>query len=309
MAIYPDTQNESGEGTAGRIYKRSQWVVANKAAKDYRFVTHSGDLVNWGWLVPAQYASASAGMKPLEDANLPYFIAIGNHDTRAVGWDGIAGSRGYGGSAYVGNPECVERLGAAQCNTSLLVRGTQEFNATFTAARYGAVKGAFEANKVDNSYSTFEAAGKKFMVLNLELWPRTEAVNWAKGVVAAHPDHNVIIVTHSYLNGNGTIYSSNGGYSTNSPQYLYDNLVKLYPNVKMVFSGHVGGFASRTDVGTNGNKIASFLETMHANPPQIPLRDLEVDVVNGTIKTRMIDVSTGSVYSGSEVTVTGMAWS
>lgn len=309
IAIYPDTQGESHEATTGRIYKRSQWVVANKAAKDYRFVTHSGDLVNWGWLVPAQYTTASAGMKVLEDANMPYSIAIGNHDTRAVGHNGVTGSRGYGGSAYVNNPECVERLGTAQCKTNLLVRGTQEFNAVFTANRFGAVKGVFEANKVDNSYSTFTAAGKKFMVLNLELWPRPEAIEWAKGVVAAHPDHNVLVVTHSYLNGDGSISTSSGGYGATSPQYLYDNLVKVYPNVKMVFSGHTGGFASRTDTGVNGNKIASFLETMHSPAPQIPLRDLEVDVANGTIKTRMIDVANGNVYSGSEVTVTGMTWS
>ena len=63
--------------------------------------------------------------------------------------------------------------------------------------------GAFEAGKVDNIYSLYEAGGVKWMVLVLELWPRKAAVDWAKSVVASHPDHNVIMVTHDYLDGAG----------------------------------------------------------------------------------------------------------
>ena len=54
------------------------------------------------------------------------------------------------------------------------------------------------------------AGGYNWMVLTLELWPRNEAVDWAQAV-AAHPKHNVIVVTHSYLNANGTIYTSQRG--------------------------------------------------------------------------------------------------
>lgn len=78
-----------------------------------------------------------------------------------------------------------------------------------------------------------------WLVLTLELWPRVEAVQWARGVVAAHPRHNVIINTHAYLTADGSI-AQNSDYGVSSPQYLYDNLVKVYPNIKMVFSGHVG---------------------------------------------------------------------
>ncbi len=48
----------------------------------------------------------------LEDAGMPYSIAVGNHDTRAVGWNGHGG---YGGRAYVDNPECLRRFSAAEC--------------------------------------------------------------------------------------------------------------------------------------------------------------------------------------------------
>ena len=46
--------------------------------------------------------------------------------------------------------------------------------------------------------------------MTLELWPRIEAVNWAKNVVAANPRHNVIVVTHDYIDGNGNIEQSAG---------------------------------------------------------------------------------------------------
>ncbi|GLW10181.1 hypothetical protein Misp01_53100 [Microtetraspora sp. NBRC 13810] len=50
---------------------------------------------------------------------------------------------------------------------------------------YGAVQGRFEAGKVDNSFSAYDAGGVRWLVMTLELWPRTEVVNWAGNVVAA----------------------------------------------------------------------------------------------------------------------------
>jgi len=113
----------------------------------------------------------------------------------------------------------------------------------------------------------------------------TAAVNWAKGVVESHPDYNVIIHTHSYLTSTGGIYQSNGGYGSNSPQYVYDNLVKLYPNIKFVFCGHTGIAAKREDIGVHGNKIVSINGTFHSNTNN-PVQLLEIDVNNGTASTK-----------------------
>ncbi|MDG9674449.1 hypothetical protein [Micromonospora sp. DH14] len=84
-------------------------------------------------------------------------------------------------------------------HTRELVRDTTVFNRYFTAGQYGAVQGQFEAGKVDNSYSMFEAGGVRRLVLTLALWPRVEAVNWARSVVATNPRHSVIVVTHGYI--------------------------------------------------------------------------------------------------------------
>ena len=104
---------------------------------------------------------------------------------------------------------------------------------------------------------------------------RARVVAWANGVVAANPTRNVIVNTHSYLAADGTISTSNGGYGATSPRYLFDNLMKLHPNIEMVLSGHVGQAAVRTDTGINGNKVVSFLQAFHSTTN--PVRLVEID--------------------------------
>ena len=119
-------------------------------------------------------------------------------------------------------------------------RITETFNRYFGVQHAKNLQGTWEAGKIDNSYSTFAAGGVDWLVLNLELWPREGAIQWAKGVVASHPDHNVIVVTHSFLQGDGSIMQSNGGYGDTSPQHVFDELISQYDNIAFVFSGHTG---------------------------------------------------------------------
>jgi hypothetical protein len=144
------------------------------------------------------------------------------------------------------------------------------------------------------------------LVLTLELWPRTEVVDWAKTVVAAHPDYNVIVSTHSYLNGDGSIDQS-ASYGSNSAQYVYDNLVKQYPNIKVVLSGHVGEAGYREDVGVNGNKIVSYLGTFHSNTTN-PVRTLEFDTKTGSLTTHFYGPSNGTTWAQYDRTTTGVTF-
>ncbi|GIF71261.1 carbohydrate-binding domain-containing protein [Asanoa siamensis] len=262
FAVMPDTQQEVLNATDTRFLNRTNWLVANRSSLDLRFVASSGDVVNWDTPDHAQYVIARNAMRPIETARIPYSLAIGNHDTQATG---------VGGSAR--DP----------ARTRELVRDTTVFNQFFTAGQYGAVRGQFEAGKVDNSYSVFEGGGAQWLVLTLELWPRVEAVTWAKGVVAANPRSNVIVVTHDYIDGNGTIEQS-ASYGATSPQYLYDNLIKQYANIRFVFSGHVGVAGSWVDTGVHGNRIYSFLQTFHSNTTN-PVRLVEIDTAADSLHT------------------------
>jgi len=301
LAVIPDTQQEVLAPGDTRMRDRSRWLAKQSRARDLKYVMHTGDLVNWGWLDPQQYAVASAAMKPLERRGIPYAIAPGNHDTRAVGWNGAGG---YGGDAYVKNPECLQRLGAQECSTTRLVRRTDELNAAFPTERLGRVTGAFEPGKIDNVYSTFRGGGLRWLVLTLELWPRTEAVEWARQVVASHPRHNVVVSTHSYLDAANQI-SASAEYGTNSPRYLFDQLISAFPNIKMVFSGHTGVAGYREDRGVAGNKIASFLGTFHS-PSSNPVRVVRIDPRRNQVTSRFTAPATGERLAQYDVKVRGL---
>lgn len=260
VAVIPDTQQEtwSDDDTRGR--ERADWLVDNAERLNLTFVTHVGDIVDWGAVAPQQFVRAKAALAPL-DGQIPYSVTIGNHDTAAV-----CG----GGSA------CPDE------DASITVRDTTAFNAAFPVTGFANVEGSFENGKVDNTYSTFTAGGLRWMVLNLELWPREAAIEWAKEVVAAHPSHNVIVVTHSYLEADGSIGTTNGGYGATSPLYLFDNLIRVFPNIALVLSGHTGEAASRVDTGIEGNRILSLLQGFHSRTTN-PVRLITIDPGQGLI--------------------------
>ncbi|WP_158522439.1 metallophosphoesterase [Tessaracoccus aquimaris] len=282
IAVIPDTQQETWSDTDTRLADRSTWLVNNATKLNLKYVTHIGDVVDWGNAAPEQYTRAQKGLAPLK-GKIPYSLTIGNHDTAAVC---------QGGSACPG------------VNTNLAVRDTKAFNTAFPLNTFPTIKGAYEPGKVDNTYSTFTAAGQKWMVLNLELWPRQGAIDWAKKIVAANPDHNIIISTHAYLNGDATISTSNGGYGATSPKHLYDTLIKVYPNIKIVVSGHTGTAATRTDTGTNGNKIISLMQTYHSRTTN-PVRLITINVANGTLKNWVYAPKTNETLA-PETTTTGL---
>ena len=286
IAVYPDTQNEVLTNSDQRFANRGRWVIDNRAALDTRFLIQTGDLVNWDTPNHDQYVRAQAGMKPLDAAGIPFAIAIGNHDTAATC---------PGGSACPGK------------SARVTVRDTSAMNTYFPASRFPAMRGEFEPGKIDNAFSTFSAGGRQWMVLTLELWARTEAVEWAKRVIAAHPDHNVIVATHSYLDAGGGIDPTDGGYGANSPQYLYDNLIRRYPNIRMVFSGHTGIASSRVDTGDGGNSIASFVSTWHSATTN-PIQIIEIDTASNAVSTRFYAPFTQTSFPEYSRTVFGMGW-
>lgn len=295
IAVIGDTQNEVYPSSGPMFTNRTTWLAENKDALKLRYVLHTGDVVNWGWLEPNQYTRAKAAMAKLTGAGLPWSAAVGNHDTRAVGWNGVKNSTGYGGSAYADNPECVVRLSAKECNSGLLVRKTDEFNAAFPVGNLKGLGGTFERNKIDNAWTTFSTNDTKWLVLNLEFAPRRTAVDWARSVVASHPEHNVILLTHFYLSGKAQISTSNAGYGETSGKYIYDQIVSKYPNVKIVASGHTGAYASRSDTN-KGNKTLSYLGN-DLGDGNNPVRILSIDTANGKV--------TDTVYS--KVTPTSAA--
>lgn len=211
VAVIPDTQTETYRQSAAR----ARWI----AKQDFDAVAHVGDVTDWGVRDPRQFRLAKRWMGLLPD--VPRAVAIGNHDTAAVG---------IGGSAY--DPP----------RTGALLRSTLAFN---SARLITHVSGVFEVGKVDNSWIRINP---NWAMLTLEMWPRKSAVRWANRVISARPGTRWIVVTHTCLNPKGQVYAGSG-YGETSPRYLRDRLVRPNRNVKAVLCGHIGGTAVTRDRG------------------------------------------------------------
>lgn len=288
IAVIPDTQMEVKDDT-GRFENRNRWLVAEREKLNLKFVLHAGDVVDFDTPDHIMYERASAAMKILDEAKLPYVLTLGNHDTAAVKGGEHPMVKG-GGSAAPGN-----------VNQNLRI--TTRFNAYFPTTRFQNLKGVKEEGKIDNAYHTFSAGGLDWLVINLELWARTDAIEWAAGVVKEHPNHNVIVVTHSYLNSKSEIEPKNGGYGDNSPQTIFEKLIKPFPNVRFVFSGHVGTQGYRKDETADGNTVHAFLQCYHDKTTN-PVRLLEIDPDAGTVGSRVYCPLTSETKSdGSTMTI------
>jgi hypothetical protein len=86
------------------------------------------------------------------------------------------------------------------------VNRTTHFNKYFPREKFAKTKefgGTFDPKRHDNSWYHFDAAGMKFLIVSLECKPRDEVLDWANKVVAEHPEHRVIVLTHAYMGANG----------------------------------------------------------------------------------------------------------
>lgn len=292
LAIYPDTQTEvqhHGLFVKQQFIDRSDWVVANREALDIRGVLHVGDVINWD-TAPyrevwdpnddhRQFEGAVRGLQPLRNAGIPTSLNIGNHDTMATG--------PTGGSARTGYETIPPGI-----TLKMLNRMTDGFNYYLRHSEDIPTWQPFEPNKVDNGYWTFDAAGAKWLVVNLELWPRVAVTNWAKDVISSNTDRNVVIHTHNMFTGSGSgINIDSGGqvstswqYGDSSPQRIWNELVEPYANVKFVACGHTGTQGARVFTTGNGSRVVGLLGN-NVSGEYNPVRILEIDVSNNTAST------------------------
>jgi regulation of enolase protein 1 (concanavalin A-like superfamily) len=278
IVVLPDTQGETAQTPPSHYISQMNWIVNNKTALNIKYVLHVGDLVNWDtpFSNPPHYmyVHGSNGFNQLFTAGIPYAIAVGNHDTAAVGGKNPDGSCCYcGGSAGCGDVHAN-------------VRDTSTYNAFFPVNRFTTVRDRYELNKMDNAYHTFSVAGLNFLVINGELDPRQGALDWMKSVVATHPHHNIIYITHNYLTDSG-VRAGAVGYADLSPQVIWDQLLRTYGNMRFVFCGHLCTAGSRVEAGLNGNTVYQMLSDYQCEGTGNGwLRIVEIDTVAATMSVK-----------------------
>lgn len=257
IVVLPDTQYYAS--SFPEIFlAQARWVVENRDAQRIAFVVHTGDIVDSD--VPEQWENASRSLHLL-DGQVPYVVTAGNHD-----YTNLADRMGMGNIYFP----------AAQF------------------AQYPWFGGTFEADHIENSFSLFTVGATRWLVIALEFGARDEVVAWADGVLALFHDRPAILVTHAYLNHDGTRYDHVGspqqafnphayvmmgqpGTTINDGEELWRKLIVRHSNVKLVFSGHdVGGqgippgtsawLASTRPDGTRVHQLLANYQTC-LNPP------------------------------------------
>jgi len=279
VVVLPDTQNYTGPqpGRDFQFHAQTEWIVAQKKDRRIAAVLHLGDVTNHN--SPEQWAVARDAMYKL-DGHVPYFMVPGNHD-------------------YGEKGRCGDR--------------TSAFSEHFPLAKFRVQPGFGgvydkEPDRTENSYHSFSANGRDFVVICLEFGPRKDVVRWANEVAAKHADREAILITHAYVYYDETRYdwrkhgkaqtwnphaygvAVNMGDDVNDGQELWDSLVSKHENFILTLNGHVlndglGRVITPTPAGRDVNQLLVNFQ-MKPNGGDGWLRLLEFKADGRTIDVR-----------------------
>jgi len=235
IAVLPDTQYYSK--TYPDIFlSQTQWLAENASGLKLLCVIHEGDVVDYD--DPQQWKNADTAISVLDEHDIPYCIAAGNHDS---------------------------------VNYNNHTRDSASFNKYFGVKRLASKKyyGGTLADQAENSYYFFEAAGQKIMVLCLEFGPRSETLDWANQLADKYADRHIIVATHSYMNDDNTRLGPGDNHNphdylqeSNDGEDMWEKLVRRHSNIFLVLSGHVvsnGGLGKLVSSSDAGTKVVQIL--------------------------------------------------
>jgi hypothetical protein len=246
IVALPDTQFYSSLNP--QIFAaQTQWIADHAQDQNIQLVVGLGDIVDSGGDL-TQWQNADAAVRLLS-GKVPSMMAIGNHD-----YD--------------------------QNNPAGRTASTVNFNSYFGPARYAGAswyKGSFPAGSNENFYGIVPVNGRNYLTIVLEFAPRDSALAWADGILKANQDKDAIIVTHMFTFMDNTRISgcdlnsaaSFGVGQDNNGEDMWWKLVRKYPNIHMVLSGHVtqgDGTGRRMDLGLGGNLVNQILSDYQSDP-------------------------------------------
>ena len=270
MVYLPDVQNyNSSDGDHVREIGQMNWIINNKAAFNIKAVIQGGDIVNQNQS-DAQWERAEEAFDML-DGQVPYILAAGNHD--------------FGTTNFQNR--------STQYNTYFKITD----NPLNNPATGGIIKGTFEPNHLENSYSTFTAPdGRKMLIFNLEYYPRQAVLDWADSIAgqAQYADYTAVLLTHSFIGSGDTRWNVAAdeypGIEGNDGTDMWNELVKVNGNFEMTFNGHLGGDGTgyRVDANNAGVDVHQmFLNTQfETNGGNGWLRVVEFMKDGQTVKVR-----------------------
>ena len=217
IVVLPDSQCATDKFPEA-LDATCDWIVQNKARLNIQYVLHVGDMVERG-SDEAMWRNFDGSMKRLEQGGVPYILALGNHDFGQV---------------------------AGQTSRSAL------FDKYFPVTRFNRLP-FFGGNAPEgsnaNSYHVFRAGGANWLVISMTFNPPEPILQWAGRVMDAHPNHQVILLTHSYLEHRGRDVSG---------ERIWHQLARHHRNLSLVICGHLST-VNYVDQGDQGNTVYQML--------------------------------------------------
>ena len=234
MIMIPDPQSQTKFAANQPLFElMTAWVAQNVERLNIRAALFTGDMVeqndqitggdpkhfhNGDQTSVQQWAAVSRALERL-DGRIPYIVCQGNHDVGYV----AAENRISRMPQYIypeRNPEIVSHL----ASTGLNWQGIHTLE--------------------NAAYEFHDAAWGDLLVLAFEFSPRDEVLEWAEGLIGSerYKDYKVIILTHSFLDTDGTRKKSEGYKLTprNWPEDVWNKLVYPSKNICLVLCGHTG---------------------------------------------------------------------
>ncbi len=317
LVIIPDPQYYTrGDDDKNNIYyQQMNWIVKEKEKgskgklPNLKMVIHMGDITDYN--VASQWKIAQNAQNILKEKEIPFTITTGNHDYRK----GTASGDGFTvtGAGSRGNTKFSKYFGKSYLET---------------LPGYGGIYSADGGNE-SNNYFTFTAGGQEYMVLSLEYAPRQQVMCWANNLLKDSDNLNkkVILVTHANLT-HETKDSNNKPKKNRTgapgPEFvphgasgsqLWNGLTRRHSNIIMALSGHVGDTEHYLSTETNNkNTVLEILTDYQYEKPCNKdtlaecnahcrgttnsgngwLRILTMDPKNGTVKSEIVSVLSGS---------------
>ncbi|WP_210492659.1 Ig-like domain repeat protein [Patulibacter sp. SYSU D01012] len=226
----PETGNQFAKFGSNPFASQTTWLTDNAKELGIPFVAHLGDVVDQVGK-PQQWTVADQAMKPLEAAGLPYSILAGNHDVLDSSTSKYDDQYDLAKEPYLG---------------------------TFPASRAAAQTATFGgADKTGfNTWHTFAAEGRRFLVLALS-WNASDAtLAWANQVIADHPTLPVILTTHSLI---AIEADAETPLETSYGLRLWDKLIRKNDQIFLTFNGHSHGATRLTKKNDFGHDVHEVL--------------------------------------------------
>lgn len=225
IAVIPDTQYYVRSDDNAPVFTDiTQWLVEHKDEHNIQLVLHVGDIVNDNEARQWDYAKQSLSVL---NGELPYVLAVGNHD-----------------------------LGKNSNDRSTMLN--DYFKPSDNPLNEAIFGGAFEEGHLENAWYHFQYGGRDYVIFSLEFGPRDAVMRWANDVAAQHPDKSFILVTHDFIDQESALFSEDGMARHTTPETknspysygisdigsvhcgaeLWEALVSKYSNFELVVNGH-----------------------------------------------------------------------